>query len=78
MGAKPFAALSFIYKRFSPHINLGYQWNGDSLLSGDVGTGRKEDLPDQLLYVAGIDIGSGHRRFNARRAGCLATYFRRL
>ena len=61
LGAKPFAALSFIYKRFSPHINLGYQWNGNSLLSGDVSTGRKEDLPDQLLYVAGIDIGIDDR-----------------
>lgn len=56
-GAKPFAAASFVYKRFSPHVNVGYQWNGDSVLAGDFKTGSKGDLPDQVLYVVGADVG---------------------
>jgi hypothetical protein len=55
-GAKPFGAVSLRLGRFSPHVNLGYQWNGNSVLAGDVASGRKEDLPDELLYVAGGDV----------------------
>jgi hypothetical protein len=35
MGLKPFVAIS-MGKRISPHANLGYQWNGQSILAGDV------------------------------------------
>ncbi len=56
-GFKPFAVMSFPYGRFSPHVNVGYQFNGDSILAGDPVTGVKSDLPDQFLYVAGVDIG---------------------
>jgi hypothetical protein len=42
-GIKPFLAIS-TGKRFSPHANLGYQWNGDSVLAGDItGTTISED-----------------------------------
>lgn len=34
-GIKPFIAVSG-RKAFSPHINLGYQWNGSSILAGDI------------------------------------------
>jgi hypothetical protein len=34
-GIKPFIAIS-TGKRVSPHVNLGYEWNGDSILAGDV------------------------------------------
>jgi hypothetical protein len=56
-GVKPFLAYSGSYSRVSPHVNLGYQWNGSSVLAGDVETGEKDDLPDQLLYAFGADIG---------------------
>jgi hypothetical protein len=56
-GVKPFIAVSHSYKRAAPHLNLGYQWNGNSILAGDVATGAKGNLPDQLLYTAGVDIG---------------------
>jgi len=56
-GFKPFAVMSFPYGRFSPHVNIGYQFNGDSILAGDPVNGVKSDLPDQFLYVAGVDIG---------------------
>ncbi len=57
VGVKPFVALSIVIKHFSPHINAAYQWNGKSELAGDVKTGAKADLPDQVLYVAGADFG---------------------
>jgi len=56
-GFKPFAVMSFPYGRFSPHVNIGYQFNGDSVLAGDPMTGTEGDLPDQFLYVAGLDVG---------------------
>ena len=56
-GVKPFVAYSASYRRVSPHVNLGYLWNGSSVLAGDVETGEKDDLPDQLLYAFGADIG---------------------
>lgn len=56
-GVKPFLAYSGSYRRISPHVNLGYQWNGSSVLAGDVETGDKGDLPDQLLYAFGADVG---------------------
>ena len=60
-GVKPFAALSLVLRRFSPHVNVAYQWNGSSELAGDVKTGQKGDLPDQLVYVAGFDWGVDSR-----------------
>jgi hypothetical protein len=56
-GVKPFLVLSFSQKVLSPHINVGYQWNGDSVLGGNVVTGEKGSLPDQILYEAGVDVG---------------------
>jgi len=56
-GVKPFAILSVSQKVLSPHLNVGYQWNGKSVLAGNVLTGEKKSLPDQILYDAGVDIG---------------------
>jgi hypothetical protein len=56
-GVKPFAVLSVSQKVLSPHLNVGYQWNGKSVLAGDVRTGEKKSLPNQVLYDAGVDIG---------------------
>jgi hypothetical protein len=55
-GVKPGVAVSYVFKRLSPHINVGYQWNGQSLLAGDLKT-KKADLPDQILYSSGFDYG---------------------
>jgi hypothetical protein len=56
-GVKPFLVVSFSQKVLSPHLNVGYQWNGDSVLAGNVVTGEKQSLPDQILYAGGVDIG---------------------
>jgi hypothetical protein len=36
VGIKPFVVVSAVGKHFAPHINLGYQWNGRSILGGDL------------------------------------------
>jgi hypothetical protein len=54
-GIKPFIAVSS-GKRFSPHLNLGYQWNGSSILAGDVtGTtfGETGGLGSQTTFQTG-------------------------
>jgi len=60
-GVKPFLALSMVWKRISPHLNVAYQWNGKSELAGDVKTGARADFPDQFLYAAGVDVGVNRR-----------------
>ena len=56
-GFKPFIIFSYNHKKVSPHVNVGYQFNGNSILAGDVQRGEKGDLPDQFLYSVGVDIG---------------------
>jgi len=34
-------------------VNAAYQWNGNSVLAGNVVNGTKDDFPDQVLYSAG-------------------------
>jgi hypothetical protein len=60
-GLRPFVALSYSARRFSPHVNVGYQWNGRSVLAGDVSINRKADLADALTYATGLDIVATHR-----------------
>jgi hypothetical protein len=59
-GVKPSVAASFLFKRLSPHLNFGYQWNGQSLLAGDLKS-VKAALPAQLLYSAGFDYGVSNK-----------------
>jgi len=69
-GFTPFAVFSYA-ARVSPHVNVGYQVNGDSLLAGDVvppqpvglpanittpSTFTKGHLPNQFLYSGGADV----------------------
>ncbi len=54
-GVKPFGVFSY-RARVSPHVTLGYQWNGDSILAGNLTTGTKAQLPGQFLYSGGVDI----------------------
>jgi hypothetical protein len=61
-GVKPFIALTFSHNRIAPHLNLGYQWNGNSILAGnDVAAGTKAKLPGEFLYTAGFDFGATRR-----------------
>jgi hypothetical protein len=55
-GVNPFVAWSGNYGAISPHLNAGYQWNGDSILGGEPGSGEAEDLPDLAQYSAGAVI----------------------
>jgi hypothetical protein len=55
-GVRPFAAVSASIGPLAPHANVGYQWNGRSVLAGDVRSDVKSDLPDQFLYAVGADV----------------------
>jgi hypothetical protein len=59
-GAKPFLIGSW-GKRFhhvylGPHVNVGYQWNGSSLLGGPL-LGEEGRLPRVLSYAVGTEVG---------------------
>jgi hypothetical protein len=56
MGARPFAAFSTTVGAVSPHVNVAYQWNGASVLAGDVREHVKADLPDQFQLAAGTEV----------------------
>jgi hypothetical protein len=60
-GVRAFGAFSTALGRFAPHLNIAYQWNGTSVLGGDVGSSRKEDLPDQFLWALGSDFSITNR-----------------
>jgi hypothetical protein len=55
-GLRPFAAFSSAWGPFAPHANVGYQWNGKSVLAGDIIANVKADLPDQFIYAVGSDL----------------------
>ncbi len=55
-GLRPFAAFSASVGAFAPHANVAYQWNGKSVLAGDVYADVKGDLPDQFMYALGSDL----------------------
>jgi hypothetical protein len=55
-SVKPFVAFSHSGKTVSPHLKVAYQWNGESILAGNVTTGEKKDLPDIFFYEAGADM----------------------
>lgn len=56
-GVRPFLAATYRRGRFAPHANLGFQWNGSSVLAGNVLERVSERLPRQLSWVAGTDVG---------------------
>jgi hypothetical protein len=60
-GARPFAAVSGAWGAFAPHANIAYQWNGKSVLAGDVRADTEADLPDQFQYALGSDIAVNPR-----------------
>jgi hypothetical protein len=56
LGVKPFLSASY-RARISPHADIGYEFNGSSILAGDLLTGQEGRLPDQLFYSGGVDAG---------------------
>jgi hypothetical protein len=60
-GVKPFAAISVRTGWLTPHVNLGYQWNGSSYLGGNIWNGTKDKLPDFAFFSVGTDIGLTRR-----------------
>lgn len=60
-GLRPFAAFSSSYGPVAPHANIAYQWNGRSVLAGDVRAHIEGDLPDQFIYAAGSDLAVNSR-----------------
>ena len=61
VSAQPFAIVSVNLQKLSPHVNVGYQWNGSSVLAGNPDTGTSGDFPDQVTYTAGADLGASSR-----------------
>jgi hypothetical protein len=59
VGIKPFVVVSRVGKHFAPHINLGYQWNGRSILGGDL-TGST--VSEDSAGVAVIQNGPAIKR----------------
>lgn len=63
-GVQPFAVWSATYGVLSPHVNAGYQWNGSSILAGDLDSGETGDLPDVAVYTVGAVLAL-HERVTA-------------
>jgi hypothetical protein len=63
-GIQPFFVWSANYNTFSPHFNIGYQWNGSSILGSDLESGVTEDLPDVGVYAVGAVVAI-HPRITA-------------
>ncbi len=61
VGIKPSAALSIRTGLLTPHVNVGYQWNGSSSLAGDILAGTKSKLPGFAFFSVGTDVGLGRR-----------------
>jgi len=58
LGLKPFVVASY-RGRISPHGEVGYELNGNSLLYGNfiaTPTVTKSGLPSRFLYVAGVNV----------------------
>jgi hypothetical protein len=53
-GVRPYLVLSR-RGRVAPHLNLGYQWNGNSLLAAN--ENGNQHLPGYFGYAGGADIG---------------------
>lgn len=58
IGVKPFGVFSY-RARVSPHVDIGYEVNGNSILAGDIvgptATNAKGSLPNRFVYIVGAD-----------------------
>lgn len=59
-GVKPFLIASYTRGAISPHVNAGFQWNGNSLLASRA-TDAKEKLPNQAFFAVGGDVAMSKR-----------------
>jgi hypothetical protein len=64
-GGKPFVAASWAFRPkhlyLAPHVNLGYEFNGTSLLGGSL-EGQEGRLPRRLEWAVGSEIGAQRKR----------------
>lgn len=60
IGIKPFIAASYA-GRVSPHVDLGYEYNGQSVLAGSLANGTTGKLPNQFFYSGGVDVAVSKR-----------------
>jgi hypothetical protein len=60
-GLAPFFILSSTVQRVSPHMDIAYQWNGKSLLAGNLETGVSGAFPGQVTYSLGADVAVTRR-----------------
>jgi hypothetical protein len=58
---QPFAVWSATYQNVSPHVNVGYRWNGSSVLAGNPSTGESAHFPDNWSYAVGTDLSVNPR-----------------
>jgi hypothetical protein len=69
IGIRPFLVWSY-RGRLSPHVNLGYQWNGRSILANDIRSGAyvgdtsRFYLPQEAFYSVGLEAALT-KRFTA-------------
>lgn len=59
LGLRPYIAIAR-HGRLSPHANVGYQWNGNSILNA-TDSGAKQRLPTSFFYAAGVNVLGGKR-----------------
>ena len=62
-GVRPMAAITYKKGGLAPHVNLGFQWNGKSVLAGDLLAETKGDLPNTFYWGAGTDVSLVEDRF---------------
>jgi Putative MetA-pathway of phenol degradation len=59
VGVRPFGVISYS-ARISPHADIGYEINGDSILAGNIvgptATNAKGSLPNRFTYIVGVDV----------------------
>jgi len=60
-GVEPFAIWSATLSEVSPHVNVSYRWNGNSVLAGNAATGQSGNFPDAVGYALGADISANPR-----------------
>jgi hypothetical protein len=53
-GFKPFVVFSY-RARVSPHVLVGYEWNTDSVIAGNLTAGGKGSVPNDFVYTVGAD-----------------------
>jgi hypothetical protein len=60
-GIQPFVLWSGTYGKLSPHVNIGYRWNGSSVLAGNPATGESAHLSDSVNYAVGSEVSVNDR-----------------